>query len=72
VRMGGMTGLDLQALLNAEGSPSPMIFMTSDTDAATRSKALAGGAHGFLDKPVDIEVLIGSLASALPPESRPN
>ncbi|MBW8724982.1 MAG: response regulator [Inquilinus limosus] len=72
VWMGGMTGLDLQALLNAEGSPSPMVFMTSDTDAATRSKALAGGAHGFLEKSVDIGVLIGCLASALPPESRPN
>ncbi|MGO1074616.1 response regulator transcription factor [Inquilinus sp. CA228] len=72
VRMGGMTGLDLQALLNAQGGSSPMIFMTSYTDAATRSKALAGGAHGFLEKPVDAEVLIGCLASALRREARPS
>src|SRR4051794_1778408 len=37
IRMGGMTGLDLQARLNAQGKPSPMIFMTSYTDEATRS-----------------------------------
>ncbi len=72
VRMGGMTGLDLQARLNAEGQPSPMIFMTSYTDETTRSKAMAGGAHGFLEKPVDAEVLIGCLASALRHESRPH
>lgn len=72
VRMGGMTGLDLQARLNAEGAPQPMIFMTSYTDDATRSKALAGGAHGFLEKPVDAEVLIGCLASALRHEARPH
>lgn len=72
VRMGGMTGLDLQARLNAEGAPSPMIFMTSYTDDATRSKALAGGAHGFLEKPVDADVLIGCLDSALRHEARPH
>ncbi|WP_395675451.1 response regulator transcription factor [Inquilinus sp.] len=71
VRMGGMTGLDLQARLNAEGAPSPMIFMTSYTDEATRSKAMAGGAHSFLEKPVDADVLIGCLASALGREARP-
>ena len=72
VRMGGMTGLDLQASLNAEGKPSPMIFMTSYTDTATRAKALAGGAHGFLEKPVDADVLIACLASALQHEVRPD
>ncbi|WP_437377702.1 response regulator transcription factor [Inquilinus limosus] len=72
VRMGGMTGLDLQALLNAEGKPCPMIFMTSYTDEVTRSRAMAGGAHGFLEKPVDAEVLIACLASALQRETRPS
>jgi len=72
VRMGGMTGLDLQASLNAEGKPSPMIFMTSYTDTATRAKALAGGAYGFLEKPVDADVLIACLASALRHEVRPD
>jgi FixJ family two-component response regulator len=70
IRMGGMTGLDLQARLNAQGKPSPMIFMTSYTDEATRSRAIAGGAHGFLAKPVDAEVLIGCLASALQESAR--
>ncbi len=72
IRMTGLTGLDLQARLNAEGRSSPMIFMTSYTDEATRSKAMAGGAHSFLAKPVDAEVLIGCLASALRESARPN
>jgi FixJ family two-component response regulator len=71
VRMGGLTGLDLQAVLNARGERSPMIFMTSYTDEATRSKAMAGGARGFLEKPVDAEVLIACLESVLHESARP-
>jgi len=72
VRMAGMTGLDLQARLNAQGRHSPMIFMTADADGVTRSNALAGGAHAYLEKPVDAEVLIGCLASALQCETQPH
>jgi FixJ family two-component response regulator len=72
VRMGGMTGLELLARLNAQGPHSPMIFMTSDADGVTQSNALAGGALAYLEKPVDAEVLIGCLVSALRRETRPH
>lgn len=72
VRMGGLTGLDLQAALNARGERQPVIFMTSYTDETTRSKAMAGGARGFLEKPVDAEVLIACLESVLHEPARPH
>jgi FixJ family two-component response regulator len=65
VKMPGLSGIELQNRLNQEGGKPPMIFMTSYFDKQTRMKAIAGGAHSFLGKPVDDEVLIGCLKSAL-------
>ncbi len=65
MRMQGMSGLELQALLNSEGNRTPIIFMTSYGDDRTREKALAGGALCFLGKPVSDDVLIDCIEKAL-------
>ena len=65
VKMPGLSGIELQAVLNSEGDHPPMIFMTSYGDDRTRSAAMEGGAHAFLGKPVEIDPLINSLESAL-------
>lgn len=65
VKMTGMSGVELQAELNSRGSRLPIIFVTSHVDERTRSAAMEGGAHDFLGKPVDDEVLLKSLKSAL-------
>jgi len=65
VKMPGLTGLELQAMLNAEPSRPPIIFMTSYRDERTRSAAMEGGALAFLGKPVEFEKLITSLDAAL-------
>jgi two-component system response regulator FixJ len=65
VSMPGVSGLELQQRLRGLGSAMPVIFVTSATDAATRARALAGGAHAFLAKPVSNDVLIRNLKSAL-------
>jgi FixJ family two-component response regulator len=66
VRMPGMSGLDLQARLNAEKVRIPVIFITAHgSDERTRTQALRAGAAGFLAKPFDDEVLLKAVRAAL-------
>ena len=65
IRMPGMTGLDLQATLNAEQIRIPTIFLTAHGDARMRMQALRAGAVEFLTKPFDDEVLLESVRAAL-------
>jgi FixJ family two-component response regulator len=65
IRMPGMSGLDLQAQLNAEHCKIPIIFMTAHGDAKMRIQALRSGAVEFLSKPFDEEVLLESVRAAL-------
>jgi FixJ family two-component response regulator len=65
IRMPGMSGLELQARLNAEAIRIPTIFITAHGDARMRMQALRAGAVEFLTKPFDDEVLLDSLRAAL-------
>jgi FixJ family two-component response regulator len=65
IRMPGMSGLDLQARLNAEQVRIPTIFITAHGDARMRMQALRSGAVEFLAKPFDDEVLLESVRAAL-------
>jgi FixJ family two-component response regulator len=65
IRMPGMTGLELQARLVAEGNPIPIIFITAHGNTRMRTQALKAGAIEFLGKPFDDESLLGSVRAAL-------
>jgi FixJ family two-component response regulator len=65
IRMPGMSGLELQAQLNAEHCRIPTIFITAHGDAKMRLQALRAGAVEFLSKPFDDEVLLESIRAAL-------
>jgi FixJ family two-component response regulator len=65
IRMPGMSGLELQAQLNAEHCKIPIIFITAHGDAKMRMQALRAGAVEFLSKPFDEEVLLESVRAAL-------
>src|SRR5882762_1396661 len=65
IRMPGMSGLELQAQLNAEHCRIPTIFITAHGDAKMRLQALRAGAVEFLSKPFDDEVLLESVRAAL-------
>src|SRR5438128_12316492 len=65
IRMPGMSGLELQAKLNAERCRMPIIFITAHGDAEMRMQALRAGAVEFLAKPFDDEVLLESVRAAL-------
>ena len=65
IRMPGMSGLELQAKLNADRCSIPTIFITAHGDAKMRMQALRAGAAEFLTKPFDDEVLIENVRAAL-------
>ena len=65
IRMSGMSGLELQAKLNAERLRIPTIFITAHGDERMRMQALRAGAVEFLAKPFDDEVLLESVRAAL-------
>jgi FixJ family two-component response regulator len=65
IRMPGMSGLELQAKLNAEHCRIPTIFITAHGDAKMRMQALRAGAVEFMAKPFDDEVLLENVRAAL-------
>ena len=65
VRLPGITGLELQRRLAADGQSIPIIIITAQGDDKTRDEAVAGGAVAFLKKPFKEEVLLAALESAL-------
>jgi FixJ family two-component response regulator len=65
IRMPGMSGLELQAKLNAEHYRIPTIFITAHGDTKMRMQALRAGAVEFLAKPFDDDALLGSVRAAL-------
>ena len=65
IRMPGLSGLELQAKLKAEGSRIPMIFITAHSDAKMKMQAMQAGAVEFLSKPFDDEVLLEKVRAAL-------
>ena len=65
IRMPGMSGLELQAKLNAEHCRIPTIFITAHGDEKMRMQALRAGAVEFMAKPFNDEVLLESVRAAL-------
>ena len=51
LHMPGLSGLDLQDLLIAQGHRFPIIFLTAYPDEDVRIRAMKAGATGFLRKP---------------------
>lgn len=65
VSMPGHSGLELLERLRSIGSSLPVIIITADTTPTTRSRAMRGGAHAYLTKPISGESLFRHLRSAL-------
>src|SRR5213080_851089 len=58
VQMPGLSGLELQSQLAADGHHIPVIFMTGFPEQRFRIRARSAGAVGFLSKPFDEGSLI--------------
>src|SRR5258706_14521185 len=65
IRMPGMSGLELQAKLNADHCRIPTIFITAHGDERMRMQALRAGAVEFMAKPFDNEALLASVRAPL-------
>ena len=65
VQMSGMSGVELQDHLRAQGCRVPFIFFTAFPDEKTRVHALAAGAVCYLTKPFDGDSLVQWLQAAI-------
>src|ERR1700676_5676646 len=65
VQMPGMSGVELQAHLLAQGNRIPFIFFTAFPDDQIRAQALKAGAICYLTKAFDWDSLVQGLQVAL-------
>ena len=65
VQMPGLSGIDLQSRMAAEGRDTPVIFMTAFADPAMKARAMEAGAICVLSKPFDGQTLVKCLEEAL-------
>ncbi|MCW8188402.1 DNA-binding response regulator [Verminephrobacter eiseniae] len=59
IRMGGMTGLELQDRLVERKSPLPIVFITGHGDVPMAVNTMKKGALDFIQKPFDEPELVG-------------
>jgi len=65
VRMPGMSGLELQKVLDLNRSRPPIIFITAHGELPLATEAIRTGAIDFLQKPVSPPVLLERIQEAL-------
>jgi RNA polymerase sigma factor (sigma-70 family) len=65
LRMGTMSGLELQAELAKRETNLPIIFITGHGDVAAARAAFTGGAVDFIEKPIDDNQLFAAVRAAL-------
>jgi two-component system response regulator FixJ len=64
LRLGEISGLDVQARLNQMGFTLPVIVMTAYGDVRTAVQAIKAGAVEFIEKPLDTDYLLATLEVA--------
>ena len=65
IRMQGMSGLELQQLLNKKEIKLPVIMITGHGDVPMAVQAMQAGAVDFLEKPYDNSVLVTRIKQCL-------
>lgn len=65
VRMPGMSGLELQERLAAEGQPIPIVFITGHGDVRMAVRAVKAGAVDFIEKPFRDQDLLDCIHKVL-------
>jgi FixJ family two-component response regulator len=65
LRMPGMSGLDLQGMLKAQGALLPVIFLSGRADVAAAVQAVKGGAFDFIEKPFDYKRIVALVRECL-------
>ena len=65
VRIPGMDGLNVQQALQARGVKMPVIFVSGHADVPIVVRAFKAGAHDFIEKPYNQQLLLDSVQEAL-------
>lgn len=65
IRMPGLSGLELQEVLNASEAAMPIIFITGHGDVPMAVKAMKAGAMDFIQKPFRDQELLDRVYKAL-------
>jgi FixJ family two-component response regulator len=65
VRMPGLSGMDLQRVLNENGNGIPVIFVTAHADVPLTVRAMKAGAMEVLTKPFEDQILLDAVSNAL-------
>jgi FixJ family two-component response regulator len=65
LHMEGINGFEVQANLLRSGKWLPIIVMTGHDTPAARARALAGGVVAYLLKPVDEQLLLETIETAI-------
>lgn len=65
IRMGGMSGLEMQEALARHPARLPVIIITAHADVATARQAFKNEAIDFLEKPFDHAQLLASVERAM-------
>ena len=65
LQMPGLSGVELQKSLLAQGRRIPIILVTAFPEERLRARAMAAGALGFLSKPFESETLIKLIGKAM-------
>ena len=72
IKMPGIDGLEVQALLQKGNVSWPVIVMTGQGDVQSAVRAMKAGAVDFLEKPYSDELLLNAIESALAGAERAN
>ncbi|WP_312327450.1 response regulator [Stenotrophomonas sp.] len=70
VRLPGISGLDLQGQLAAQGIHLPIVFMTGHGDIPMTVRAMKAGAVDFLSKPFRDQDMLDAVSAAIERDSR--
>ena len=65
LQMPGLSGLELQERLQAQGYRTPVILITAYPNEKHRCRAMSAGAVGFLSKPFEEQSLVECLSVAM-------
>jgi len=65
VTMADMNGLEVLRQLRAIDPAARVVMATADVQTSTRELALAGGAVGFVNKPLNGDVVLAAVAAAV-------
>jgi DNA-binding response OmpR family regulator len=67
IRMPGLTGLDVLAILRCANCTTPVILITAFGDEATHAEGRELGAAAVFDKPFNVEDLRSAVVETMPP-----